>query len=574
MKASEANLLRFLEGTKQFQVPIFQRRYSWKKEDCEKLWNDVLRTGQNENIPSYFLGSIVSMQHGIDHTSGVKQLVLIDGQQRLTTLSLLLSALGRAIETKNVDICIDRSRLERDYLFNDRREGELRYKQLLTPHDKETLIQLLEEGKASDNTSPLVANYRFFANQLKRADLQSVYDGIQKLEIVDIALKHDYDNPQLIFESLNSKGVQLSPADLIRNYVLMGQERNFQNKLYETYWYPMEQRFETEYTKQFDRFIEAYLTLKSGFIGLSTRNKEGVYESFKKYVNDKKHPKALEETIAEIDHYSGHYVHIVLLKEEDSDIKTCFEDIQALGDIPGINIEVVFPFLLAVYEAYMQRQIEKAEMIEILRLTESYIFRRAVCGVGTRDSGPNFAALAVIMMFVDKNSYLQGLKAVLTFPSDHEFQREFLTKKVYQPDTPNYLCNYLLRKLENYERKEKGEEPIREGYTIEHVMPQTLSDSEEWKVELGENWENVYKDYLHTIGNLTLISTRDNSKLGNRSFTEKKLLVFLNSPLCLDRSIAEAERWDEDAIVKRVDELFQTALKIWIGIDVPDTSTV
>ena len=220
MKASEANLLTFLDGTKQFQVPIFQRRYSWKKENCKQLWDDVSRVGENEDIPSHFLGSIVSMQHGNHHTSGVTQLVLIDGQQRLTTLSLLLSTLGRAIEAKKVDICVDRSRLERDYLFNDREEGELRYKQLLTKHDKETLIQLLEEGKASDNTSLLVTNYRFFANQLKRADLQAVYKGIQKLEIVDIALKRNYDDPQLIFESLNFKGVKLSPANLIRNYVL------------------------------------------------------------------------------------------------------------------------------------------------------------------------------------------------------------------------------------------------------------------------------------------------------------------------------------------------------------------
>lgn len=579
MKASEANLLRFLEGPKQFQVPIFQRRYSWKKEDCEKLWNDVLRTGQNEDIPSYFLGSIVSMQYGLHDTSGIIQLVLIDGQQRLTTLSLLLAALGRAIEAKNIDICVDRSQLERDYLFNDKGEGELRYKQLLTKHDKETLIQLLEVGKAADNTALLVENYQFFANQLKRADLQAVYEGIQKLEIVDIALKHNHDNPQLIFESLNSKGVKLSPADLIRNYVLMEQEPDFQSRLYETYWYPMEQRFEKEYTKQFDRFIESYLTLKLGVIGLSTRNKEGVYESFKKYVNDKKHPEALEETIAEIDHYSEHYVRIVMLQEEDSDIQTCFEDIQALGGIPGINIEVVFPFLLAVYEAYIQRQIEKAEMIEILRLTESYIFRRIVCDVASRDLNQLFAVLAVAALAagVGKSNCLQSLTILLPrltdtqcFPSDCDFKQEFLTKKVYKPDTPNYLCNYLLRKLEKYEHKE----PISvEGYTIEHIMPQTLSDSEEWKEELGENWENVYKDYLHTIGNLTL--TKHNSRLSNRPFKEKRDMPggYRNSSLHLDQSLAHAERWDEDAIVNRANELFQTALKIWIGVDDPDTLT-
>lgn len=568
MKASEANLLRFLEGTKQFQVPIFQRQYSWKKENCEQLWDDILRVGENDDIPSHFLGSIVSMQHGIDHTSGVTQLVLIDGQQRLTTLSLLLSALGRAIETRNAAICVDRSRLERNYLFNDGKKGKLRYKQLLTKHDKETLIQLLEEGKASDNTSLLAKNYRFFANQLKRADLQSVYDGIQKLEIVDIALKHDYDNPQLIFESLNSKGVKLSPADLMRNYVLMGQDDNFQKRLYKKYWYPMEQRFGKEYTKRFDRFIEAYVTLKSDWWDLLTRNKEDVYESFKKYVDKKKHPEALEGTIAEIDHYSGHYVRIVLLKEEDSDIQICFEDIQALGGIPGINIDIVFPFLLAVYEDYTQEQIEKAEMIEILRLTGSCIFRHAVCGTGTRDLGPKFAAL---MTLVDKNNYLQSLKAAfarMTFPSDRKLKQEFLTKDIYKPNTPNYLCNYLLRKLENYERKEKCEEPI----SIEHIMPQELT--KEWKEELDKDWKQVYEKYLYTIGNLTL--TKHNSRLSNRPFKEKRDMPggYRDSSLHLDQSLAQAERWDEGAIINRANELFQIALKIWIDTGVPDTSGV
>lgn len=580
MKAREANLLKFLEGTKQFQVPIFQRRYSWKKEDCEKLWNDVLSAGQNEDIPSYFLGSIVSMQHGIDHISGVTRLVLIDGQQRLTTLSLLLSALGRAIEAENVDICVDRRRLERDYLFNDREEGELRYKQLLTKHDKETLIQLLEEGRASDNTSLLVTNYRFFANQLKHADLQAVYKGIQKLEIVDIALKRNYDDPQLIFESLNFKGVKLSPADLIRNHVLMKQELDFQNRLYETYWYPMEQRFGKEYTKRFHHFIRDYLTLK--LIGLDTFSQwvlvnrlftEPIYESFKEYVNNKKHPEVLEETIAEIDHYSEHYVRIVLLKEEDSDIQTCFEAIQVLGDSPGLNIEFVCPFLLAVYEDYMQKKIEKAEMIEVIRLIESYIFRRVICGVTPRYLNRLFA---VLMAYVDKSNYLQSLKAAFSrvndsarFPSDREFKQGFLTKDIYKPETPNYLCNYLLRKLENYESKE----PVRvEDYTIEHVMPQKLS--KKWEEDLGDNHEEVHTKYLHTIGNLTL--TKDNSKLSNRPFKEKRDIPggFRDTPLCLNQSLAQAERWDETAIEKRAEELFQTALKIWIDTGVPDTSSV
>ena len=409
MKASEANLLRFLEGTKQFQVPIFQRRYSWKKENCEQLWTDILRVGENDDIPSHFLGSIVSMQHGNHHASGITQLILIDGQQRLTTLALLLSALGKAIEARSVEIGTTRRKLENSYLFNADKTDKDRYKQLLTKPDKQTLIQLLEEGKASDNTSLLAANYRFFADQLEYANLQAVYEGIQKLEIVDIALKRNYDNPQLIFESLNSKGVKLSLADLMRNYVLMEQEPDFQNRLYETYWYPMQQRFGKEYTKRFHHFIRDYLTLK--LRGRSTDSvifltiglfAKPIYESFKRYVDNKNHPEALEETIAEIDHYSQHYVRIALGEEKDSEIRACLEDVHALGNIRGFRVEIIFPFLLEIYEDYTQERIEKSEMIEALRLIESCIFRRAICSVDPRPLRLLFASL---MMIVDKRQF-------------------------------------------------------------------------------------------------------------------------------------------------------------------------
>ena len=586
MQASEANLLRFLDGKKQFQVPIFQRQYSWKKENCEQLWDDVLRVGENDDTPSHFLGSIVSMQHSIHHTSGVVQLHLIDGQQRLTTLALLLFALGRAIEARDLKIGIDRRRIESYYLFNADEDGELHYKQQLTKPDKETLNQLLEGRNLPANPSPLlVGNYQFFEDQLKHANLQVVYEGIQKLVIVDIALKRNYDNPQLIFESLNSKGVKLSPADLMRNYVLMGQERKFQDKLYETYWYPMGQRFGKEYPKRFHHFIRDYLVLKLRgqditYLVVSANRlfREPIYKSFKGYVDNKKHPEVLEETIAEIDHYSEYYVRIALLKEEDSEIRACLEDVYALEDIRGLKVEIVFPFLLSVYEDYTRKRVRKVEMIEILRLIESYIFRRAICSVDPRYLRVNFA---VLRTQVDKSNYVQSLKIAFSqmidpyhFPSDSEFRRGFLTKDVYKPGTPNHLCNYLLRRLENCGRKE----PMSiKGYTIEHVMPQGGTQrelTEEWKEELGGNWEDMHKKYCHTIGNLTL--TKHNSRLSDRPFKEKRDMPggYRNSSLHLDQNLTQAERWDEAAIVNRAEMLSEKACKIWIGTGVPDTSDI
>ena len=493
-----------------------------------------------------------------DGSPTIPKFLVIDGQQRLTTLSLLLSALGRAIETKNIDIRIDRSRLEGYYLFNDKEEGELRYKQLLTPHDKNTLIQLLEDGEASDNTSLLVKNYQFFEDKLKHVDFEMVYKGIQKLMIVDISLDTRSDNPQLIFESLNSTGLSLSQADLIRNYVLMGQEPSIQNRLYETYWYPMEQSFGTEYAKRFDLFIRDYLTLKTRQIP----NKGQVYESFKRYVADKKQPEALEAIIKEIVHYSKHYVRIALLEEADRELHNCLEDIHAL------SVEVVFPFLLGVYEDYTQGRIEKTEAIGILRLIESYVFRRAICGIPTNSLNKIFAALTGQ---IDKDNYLQSLRAIFSrikgvqrFPSDNEFEQELLIKDVYNLRTRNYLRNYLLPKLENHERKET----IRvEDYTIEHVMPQTLP--EEWQSELGENWREVHEKYRHTIGNLTL--TGYNPELSNRSFRDKQNIPggFRDSPLRLNESLRGAEQWDETAIVNRAEMLLEKACKIWPDHGIP-----
>lgn len=553
MRANEAELLRFLQGQKQFIVPIYQRRHSWDKSHCKQLWDDVCRVGENEETKAYFLGSIVSMLSDTTSPTIIPSYLVIDGQQRLTTLSLLISALGRVIEERNIDIGIDRRRLERYYLFNADEEGELYYKQILTEHDKDTLFQLLREGKASDKTSLLVENYRFFETNLKSANIETVYKGIQKLMIVDIALEPGSDNPQLIFESINSTGVNLAQADLIRNYVLLGQEREFQNRLYKDYWYPMEQRFGEAYTKRFDSFIRDYLIVK-------TRNlppPQSVYNHFKRFMDKKaRSPEALETILERISRYSEHYVRIVLDEEGDSEIRECFENIRDL------NVKVVFPFLLEVYEDYTRARILKTELIEILRLIESYIFRRAICDIPTRGLNVVFAEL---MTRVDKDNYLGSLRHALAdmphskrYPSDSEFQQAFLTKDIYYNKN---TCKYLLRRLENYERKE----PISvDEYSIEHVMPQKLT--EEWQRDLGKNWENVHEDYLHTIGNLTL--TGYNPELSNRSFTDKWADVFFESPLRLNQSLANADGWNQTAISERATLLFQHALKIWSDLGV------
>ncbi len=554
MQAKETSFLRFLRVPNQFRIPIFQRRYSWEEQHCEQLWQDVLRIGQDDNVSSHFLGSIVYIEpNGNQNISAVSELLVIDGQQRLTTLSLLLLALSKAIRKPGNEIGITPKQISNYYLFNADEDGELRYRQLLTYHDKDTLIQLLEGRELpSDASLRLVENYRFFESKLQNTNLELVYAGIQKLAIVDIALDRRYDDPQLIFESLNSTGLSLSQADLIRNYVLMGQELDFQTKLYNDHWLPMEQRFGEAYAEWFDWFIRDYLTVKRRQIP----NINNVYETFKTHVPRQTTLEVLESTIAEIDQYSKHYVKFALLQEEDLDLREC------LKDIDDLEARVARPLLLEVYEDYTQGQIQKSELIEILQLVESYVFRRAICGIPTNTLNRVFESL---MTKVDKSNYLSSLKdafqqltSTRRYPSDNEFKEALFIKDVYNFSRRSYL----LRKLENHGRKELISAA---DYTIEHVMPQNPDMSESWQQELGENWEEVHEKYLHTIGNLTL--TGYNSKLSDRPFKAKQRIVggFRDSPLRLNRSIAQAERWNKNAILARTDELAEKALKIWIS---------
>lgn len=553
MQANETRFLPFLQGPKQFLIPIFQRRYSWEKKHCQRLWDDIMRIGATSGITSHFLGSIVYMQPGVGNISTVPEFLVIDGQQRLTTLSLLLLALGKAIEERDSEIDISPRQLSNYYLFNADEEDELRYKQLLTRHDKDTLIQLLERREPADASHRLVVNYRFFEAKLKSADLGVVFTGIKKLMVVDIVLDPNHDNPQLIFDSLNTAGLALSQTDRIRNYVLMGQDTAFQNRLYEEHWFPMEQRFVgASDRREFDWFIGYYLRLKTGQASPFNR----VYETFKAYLPSGQRQDALESVVAEIARYSQHYANIVLLKEEEPELRARYQDI-----IWHLGLWTPIPFLLGVYDDYAQDDIGTAELIDILRLVESYVFRRAICGMSTTSLHRIFAAL---MKEVDKNNYLESVKTAFLrmstnerrrYPTDSEFRQELMVRNVYD----SQRCAYLLRKLENYGRKEPVDVS---DYSIEHVMPQTLT--EEWQRELGANFQETHETYLHTLGNLTL--TGYNPELSNRSFREKQDMEggFRDSPLRLNRSLAEAEVWNEDAIRERAEELAEKALQIWI----------
>ncbi|MDQ2715193.1 MAG: DUF262 domain-containing protein, partial [Chloroflexota bacterium] len=555
MKAVESQFLPFLEGKKQFVIPIYQRAYSWTREQCEQLWNDIMRTATESDIDAHFIGSIVFIQRGLFTVANIPQLLVIDGQQRLTTLSLLLVALAKAVQNSTSPISISHEEIYDSYLFNKHGKDEQHYKLLLTQSDKDTLIQIIDDpdrAKTARPASRLIENYCFFEDKIHQSklNLDTLYLGISKLIIVEISLDKDHDNPQLIFESLNSTGMDLSQADLIRNYVLMGLNNDEQSQLYRQYWYPLEHYFlHANGVSGFDRFMRDYLTLKQGTIP----NIDKVYASFKIYQRSKL-TTPMSEIVADIYRYASYFVNMAFLQEEDPEIRG------VLADINTLQVNVAYPFLLDLYDDYVNRRLSRQDFIAILKLVESYVFRRSICGIPTNALNKIFVTLA---REIDKSHYLESVQASFLskssggrFPRDEEFRAEFVVKNMY-----NFRnLNYLLSKLENFERKE----PVHiADCTIEHIMPQNEHLSSEWQSELGPDWQDVHAKYLHTIGNLTL--TGYNSQLSDRSFQEKRTMQggFADSPIRLNRSLANLEYWNALEMEKRAQALADLAIKVW-----------
>ena len=551
MKASESKLLTVLKGPKQFLIPIYQRTYSWQLTQCRQLLDDILRISKDSSSPGHFVGSVVYFQENIHTLSDVPKLLIIDGQQRITTISLLIAALAHFLQENEISIDTNATKLQNYYLLNSDEEGDLHYKLLLTKRDKPTFINIIQGiDKPKEYSQRIIENYDFFKREINKENVTKIYNGILKLFVVDVALEKGVDNPQMIFESMNSTGLDLSQADLIRNYILMGQEVKQQNHLYEKYWYPMEQSYGNEYTTFFNAFMRDYLSVKTGTIPRMDK----VYEGFKLYVQSNKSPATIEEIVEDIYKFSGLYVDMVFQSLEDKDLQRAFKSISRL------KMDVAYPFLLPVYNDYNDGVIIKDEFLEILNLVESYVFRRAITGIPTNSLNKTFATL---YKAINKVNYLESLKAAFLlmegykrFPTNFEFEKEMKVKDVYNFRSRNYLLN----KLENEGRKEIV---ATEAYTIEHIMPQNESLSADWKEMLGDNWEEVHQTYLHTLGNLTL--TGYNSELSDGTFSFKKSIDggFNDSPLRLNTFMRTADKWNKETIQERGSQLAKKASLIW-----------
>jgi uncharacterized protein with ParB-like and HNH nuclease domain/predicted transport protein len=560
MKATEAQFLDFLEKSHQFIVPIYQRTYSWTEKECRQLWDDILRTGSNDNISAHFIGSIVYIAKDLYQTSRHPPLLVIDGQQRLTTLTLLITALAKALdqfdEAENEPLDgFSPLKLRNYYLLNPLEEGDRRYKLILSQTDKDSLISIVSNiPQPKEFSRHVVENFKLFELWIDgcKTDLNPLCKGLAKLLVIDISLDSGLDNPQLIFESMNSTGKELSQADLIRNFILMGLEPKLQTRLYEQFWRPMEVDFGQEaYSEQFDGFMRHYLTVKTGEI---PRIGE-VYEAFKTHSRSNKTSRAgIEALVSDIRTFSLYYCAMALGTETDPDLKLAFHDLREL------RVDVAYPFLLELYHNYGTGVLPKEDFVVAVRLVEAYVFRRAICSIPTNSLNKTFA---IFSKALKKDRYLESIQAYLLllpsyrrFPNDEEFRRELQTRDIY-----NFRSrSYLLRRLENYRRKERVQV---DEYTIEHIMPQNEDLSQAWRTELGSEWKRVHETWLHTLGNLTL--TGYNSEYSYRPFEEKRDMPggFKESPLKLNNGIGQLDKWDEEAIKERAGRLASIALDVW-----------
>ncbi|GAA8082072.1 DUF262 and DUF1524 domain-containing protein [Helicobacter pylori] len=554
MDAKATTLLKFFEENQnnQFVIPIYQRLYSWGREQCKQLWDDIIKIGGNDKMNGHFIGSILYV---LDGNTPSSPLLIIDGQQRLTTITLLLIALRNHLSDE-VKILEKFSRKEiESYLINGDKDGDKKFRLILSESDKDTLLSLIDENKRkpSEPSVKIVENFKLFEKWISENTdkLETIFKGLEKLMIVWIALDKE-DDPQLIFESMNSKGIELTQTDLIRNYIVMETETEEKQKdfyIYNGYWRAMEEDFKQNETL-FNRFVRHYLTIKTGKVPKIKK----VYEAFKDY--QQKEGIEIEDLLKDLQKYCGYFCRIVFKKEKDKDLN------KALSFLVDLEMDVVYPLLLELYSDYNDGVLSKQDFIPIIALTESYLCRRAVCGLGSNGLNKIFPSF---IKKIDKNQYLESMKAHFLlletttgkFPKDSEFRDSLIAKKLYKPKKTKEIKSFLER-LENFDTKE----PVNtQECNTEHIMPQTLTP--EWQKDLGENFEAIHEKYLHTIGNLTL--TGYNSDYSNKSFQEKRDMEkgFKESPLRLNQSLKNLESFGEKEIEKRANDLADWALKIW-----------
>ena len=554
MDANKRNYTELVGGGVQFVIPVFQRDYNWSEEQCGQLWDDIARIGQKE-IGDHFFGPVVYIVTR-GHSAAFTRWLLIDGQQRMTTVSLLMAAVRDHIRQEALqDAGTNPDKIEHDFLINTYESEGQRPKLVLRERDENTLRYIVddEEEPAGTTKSATVAqNYQFFREKLRNADVDVIVEGVGRLAVVDVRLERGKDDPQQIFESLNSTGLDLTQADLVRNYVLMGLEEEAQTKLYKKYWQKLEQLYVGS-VGQMDNFLR-------DFVALETKaQKQGridqVYSSFRLAFDKRmRNPEKLEKLLKKMRTFARFHAAFVMGSREFSFVADNLGRIRALATTPAILI-------MRLLHAHELEHIAERDLAEALDTIEGYLVRRDVCGLQTRSYWQQFSKLAYALK---KSDVFGSLKVNLhwladtnyAFPTDREFQGALTESDLYG----RQICRTLLDRLEHGESRERADTS---AYTIEHIMPQNENLHPNWQKMLGGDWEEVHEVWLHRLGNLTL--TAYNERYSDKPFDTKKSITngFNDSPLRLNKYISKQNEWTSKQMSTRGKLLAKQALEIW-----------
>lgn len=555
MKGSETKLVAFMQGAdKRFVIPVYQRNYDWKTENCKQLFDDLKKVIKNQR-KSHFFGSIVSVYNPDGENM---EFQIIDGQQRLTTISLLLLAMYNLI--KNGIVASEQGNLAdkiyRTYLIDEWQEDDTRIKLKPVKNDQTAFGKLFDDESEHVKDSNVTINYRYFYERIQRRELtmDELFEAVRRLEIISIILNQD-DNPQLIFESLNSTGVALSEGDKIRNFILMGLPTKQQNNFYEKYW----NKIEVYTGYEVSAFVRDYLSVKQQ----STPSLNKIYFTFKAYVEDK--DVETEKLLSDLLAYAKLYEILVKGNTANKQLNACINRLNRL------ETTVTRPFFLEVLRLYTEERLSISDTATIFQITENYLFRRTMCELPTNALNKIFLMLHKEITRYDgtDNNYLEKFKYALLskrerarFPDDVEFAEAVATRQVYQMNSKNKL--YILERFENAGTDEDKDvyRHLDDGtYSIEHIMPQHLTPV--WVKELGEDYQQIHGTWLHRLANLTL--TAYNSKYSNSSFAEKKTMKdgYLQSGIRMNQRIAQKEKWSLAELEDRCQHLTKQALEIW-----------
>jgi uncharacterized protein with ParB-like and HNH nuclease domain len=539
MHAGETKIQAIIDSTRQYVIPLFQRPYSWEKPQWDTLWKDIAELCEEENPRNHFIGSIVTMPSK-SVPEGVTKYILIDGQQRLTTLLILLAVIrdkAREDPSKLAD------KIDDLLLKNRYQEGDEIYKLLPTQVDRHAFRAIMD-GSAAARGAPLAGAYDFFARHLRLNPdlaLEKLYNVIRNhLVLVSIVLDKD-DNPYLIFESLNAKGRPLTQADLIRNFFFMRIDVRLQEKMYAEHWKPMQDRLGENLTEYIRHFL-----MRDGKIV----RQNDIYFTLKDSIESHSHDEIIAY-LQEVAAFSRYYAKL-LQPQEEKGAKIRDRMIR----LNRYEATTAYPFLLNVYHDYEGKRLSEADFAAILDILDSFLIRRFICGVATSGLTKIFPSL--YSQAERGASLVDGVRQTLrdkSFPRDQQFKEQFVSAKIYGGDRlPK--AKLILERLEfSFDHKEPVDP---ETLTIEHIMPRTPTDW--WRQHLGDDWEAVHEEWLDTVGNLTL--TGYNSELSNFDFPTKKGQLE-GSHVELNKYFASIGVWDEQAIARRGEFLAERALTVW-----------